>query len=88
MSFFCQSLCDVHPSLLIFPDGLSSLPALSAASNGKRFPLSPPATDDQLLSRLGGILGGNMREDFIVVHMQEVCTFCRKHFPGNVYMYK
>ena len=64
------------------------LPSRSAASIGKRFPLSPEATDDQLMSRLGAVLGGNMREDFIVLHMQEVCTFCRQHFSGNCFMYK
>ncbi len=39
------------------------------------------------MGRLGEILGGNMREDFIVVHMREVCTFCRNHVLSG-YIYK
>ena len=49
------------------------------AFKGKRYGSTPATTDEQLMSRLGEILGGNMREDFIVVHLKEVCTFCRTH---------
>lgn len=36
-------------------------------AKGKRYGSGPTTTDEQLMSRLGEILGGNMKEDFIVV---------------------
>ncbi len=57
-------------------------------TQGKRYGLGPATTDDQLMERLGEILGGNMKEDFIVVHLQEVCTFCRKHVFGGGHIYR
>mmetsp|Transcript_3745 Transcript_3745/g.10568 ORF Transcript_3745/g.10568 Transcript_3745/m.10568 type:complete len:1130 (-) Transcript_3745:1380-4769(-) len=59
-------------------------------SKGKRYGGGHGASvDDQLMSRLGDILGGNMKEDFIVVHLKEVCTFCRRHvLEGNLYRYQ
>jgi E1A/CREB-binding protein len=35
------------------------------------------------MGRLGEVLGGNMREDFIVVHLQEPCSMCRGHVSGE-----
>lgn len=57
------------------------------APQGKRYGIGD--SDQQLMDKLGEILGGNMKEDFIVVHLQEVCTFCRTHILGgsNVYRY-
>lgn len=52
------------------------------SAKGKRYN-SGVTTDEQLMNRLGEILGGNMKEDFIVVHLQEPCTFCRKHVNGG-----
>ncbi len=40
------------------------------------------------MERLGEVLGGNMKEDFIVVHMQEVCTFCRRHVLGGNFIHR
>jgi E1A/CREB-binding protein len=37
---------------------------------GKRYGSTHETTDEGLMTKLGEILGGNMREDFIVVHMQ------------------
>jgi hypothetical protein len=34
------------------------------------------------MARLGDVLGGNMRDDFMVVHFQEPCMFCRGHVHG------
>jgi len=50
----------------------------------------PESIDEQLMEKLGEILGGNMKDDFIVVHLQEVCTFCRRHIRSNtpIYRYK
>ncbi|KAG1671872.1 hypothetical protein FOA52_003439 [Chlamydomonas sp. UWO 241] len=73
--------------------GKKDSPALSGAasgsrkggSKGKRYGggVGGTSTDEQLMSRLGDILGGNMKEDFIVVHLKEVCTFCRIHIEGG-----
>ncbi len=62
--------------------------AAGARSKGKRYGGGPATTDEQLMSRLGEILGGNMREDFIVVHMQQPCTFCRVHIRGPNLCYR
>jgi len=52
------------------------------AGKGKRY--GPGAsTDDALMGHLGEVLGGNMREDFIVVHFQEPCQICRAHVNGG-----
>lgn len=40
-----------------------------APSKGKRY-LAGASTDEQLMSKLGDVLGGNMKEDFMVVHLQ------------------
>jgi E1A/CREB-binding protein len=48
----------------------------------------PESIDEQLMEKLGEILGGNMKDDFIVVHLQEVCTFCRRHVRSNQPIYR
>eukprot|EP00798_Chlamydomonas_sp_ICE-L_P023039 gene23039-30234_t len=58
----------------------------AATKGGKRYTGGTP--DEQLMSRLGEILGGNMREDFIVAHLKEVCTFCRGHIDGGGTVYR
>ena len=58
------------------------------SAKGKRYGSGPANTDEQVMARLGEILGGNMREDFIVVHLQEVCTFCRQHVHGGNVIYR
>ncbi|KAG2482629.1 hypothetical protein HYH03_018437 [Edaphochlamys debaryana] len=70
--------------------GAGGVPSRKAGSKGKRYGGGPATTDEQLMSRLGEILGGNMREDFIVVHMQWNCQFCRTHIrgPNLVYRYR
>ncbi|KAJ9527555.1 hypothetical protein QJQ45_025823 [Haematococcus lacustris] len=59
------------------------LAAARKGGKGKRYGPGQSTTDEQLMAQLGDILGGNMKEDFIVVHMQEVCTFCRTHILGG-----
>ncbi len=54
-----------------------------ANNKGKRYGNGPATTDEQLMARLGEVLGGNMREDFIVVHLQEPCSMCRGHVTGE-----
>lgn len=61
--------------------------ARKGGTKGKRYGSGPATTDEQLMSRLGEILGGNMKEDFIMVHLKEVCTFCRDHIDGAM-MYR
>lgn len=56
----------------------------AGSNKGKRYGGGAGTTDEQLLGRLGEILGGNMREDFMVVHLQEPCSFCRGHVTGSV----
>lgn len=34
--------------------------------------------DEQVLGRLGDVIGG-MKDDFIVVHLQEPCSLCREY---------
>lgn len=57
-----------------------------SSAQGKRYG-GGANSDEQLMDKLGEILGGNMKEDFIVAHLQEVCTFCRGHIigPCNIY---
>lgn len=64
--------------------GNTALSRKAGGSKGKRYGAGPATTDEALLSRLGEILGGNMKEDFMVVHLQETCSFCRTHVHGNV----
>lgn len=66
----------------------SATVAARKAGKGKRYGTGPATTDEQLMSRLGEVLGGNMKEDFIVVHLQEVCTFCRTHVLGGQSIYR
>ena len=42
----------------------------------------PPSPDAALMARLGDVIGG-MRDDFIVVHLRDPCTHCRKHPEGT-----
>eukprot|EP00879_Flechtneria_rotunda_P004691 GHRR01004955.1.p1 GENE.GHRR01004955.1~~GHRR01004955.1.p1 ORF type:complete len:1088 (+),score=359.45 GHRR01004955.1:402-3266(+) len=63
--------------------GNTALSRKAGGSKGKRYGSGPATTDEALLARLGEILGGNMKEDFMVVHMQEPCSFCRKHVTGG-----
>jgi E1A/CREB-binding protein len=66
--------------------GKGAAAAGSGGSKGKRYGVGTGSIDELLMSKLGEILGGNMREDFIVVHMSEVCTFCRTHVTeGCIY---
>lgn len=47
-------------------------------SKGKRYGSEPATTDSQLMDKLGDALQG-MKADFIVVHLQEPCSFCRQY---------
>jgi E1A/CREB-binding protein len=56
--------------------------ARKGPAKGKRYG-GGASTDEQLMSKLGEILGGNMKEDFMVVHLREPCSFCRCHVSGQ-----
>ena len=45
-------------------------------SQGKRY--GSGSVDEQVLGRLGDVIGG-MKDDFIVVHLQEPCSLCREY---------
>eukprot|EP00878_Enallax_costatus_P007519 GHUV01007875.1.p1 GENE.GHUV01007875.1~~GHUV01007875.1.p1 ORF type:complete len:926 (+),score=290.96 GHUV01007875.1:200-2779(+) len=62
--------------------GNTALGRKAGGNKGKRYGSGPATTDEALLTRLAEILGGNMKEDFMVVHLQEPCSFCRKHVQG------
>lgn len=66
------------------PGGNTALGRKAGGAKGKRYGSGPQSTDEALLSRLGEILGGNMKEDFMVVHLQEPCSFCRRHVAGGI----
>jgi E1A/CREB-binding protein len=63
--------------------GNTALSRKAGGSKGKRYGAGPATTDEALLARLGDILGGNMKEDFMVVHLHEPCSFCRRHVHGG-----
>lgn len=63
--------------------GNTALGRKAGGNKGKRYGTGPATTDEALLTRLAEILGGNMKEDFMVVHLQEPCSFCRKHVQGG-----
>lgn len=73
--------------------GASGKPAIKTTSSSRSKPLKGkrvgPASGsiaDELLSRLGETIQG-MREDFIVVHLQEPCSFCREYMSEGVRYY-
>ena len=43
---------------------------------GKRY--GSGSVDEQVMGRLGEVIGG-MKDDFIVVHLQEPCSLCREY---------
>ncbi|KAK9866771.1 hypothetical protein WJX84_010523 [Apatococcus fuscideae] len=49
---------------------------------GKRYGLAGATADEQILSRIGTTIHP-MREDFIVVHLREPCTSCRRYISGE-----
>lgn len=51
-------------------------------SKGKRYGSGPATTDAQLMDKLGDTISG-MKADFIVVHMQEPCSFCRTYISDG-----
>ncbi|KAK9824572.1 hypothetical protein WJX72_011411 [[Myrmecia] bisecta] len=53
-----------------------------ATAKGKRYGSGPTTTDEQLMGRLGEVIQG-MKDDFIVVHLQEPCSFCREYISGG-----
>jgi hypothetical protein len=56
-----------------------SKPARTAKNTkGKRYGSGPATTDAQLMEKLGDTIMG-MKADFIVVHLQEPCSFCRNY---------
>ncbi|BDA47644.1 probable histone acetyltransferase HAC1 [Coccomyxa sp. Obi] len=59
-----------------------------AAKNtkGKRYGSGPATTDTQLMEKLGDTISG-MKADFIVVHLQEPCSFCRTYISDATRWY-
>ena len=51
-------------------------------TKGKRYGSEPATTDSQLMDKLGDALQG-MKADFIVVHLQEPCSFCRQYISDG-----
>ena len=51
-------------------------------TKGKRYGSEPATTDSQLMDKLGDTLQG-MKADFIVVHLQEPCSFCRQYISDG-----
>lgn len=64
-----------------------SFPPQCAANNGavskqgKRAALAG-STDEALLQRLGDVVQG-MKDDFMVVHFRESCSYCRKYLSDE-----
>ncbi|GAB4815528.1 hypothetical protein N2152v2_002574 [Parachlorella kessleri] len=62
--------------------GKSSSKARSkGGSKGKRYGAGAGTADEQLLQRLGDVIQG-MKDDFMVVHLQEPCSYCREYISG------
>lgn len=51
-------------------------------SKGKRYGLTGATTDEQILHRIGQTIQ-SMKEDFIVVHLREPCSACRRYISGE-----
>ena len=51
-------------------------------TKGKRYGSEPATTDSQLMEKLGESLQ-SMKADFIVVHLQEPCSFCRQYISDS-----
>lgn len=47
---------------------------------GKRY--GSGSVDEQVMGRLGEVIGG-MKDDFIVVHLQEPCSLCREYISDG-----
>ena len=63
-----------HGCLFHSPGGA----ARGKGNKGKRYGAGPATTDAALMEKLGDTIAG-MRADFIVVHLQEPCSFCRAY---------
>lgn len=69
---------------LLFPNFVSQSLLACLPSNvmqGKRAPVAG-STDEALMARLGEVIQG-MKEDFMVVHFREPCSFCRKYLSNE-----
>lgn len=55
--------------------------AARPGKKGKRYG-SLGSTDEQLMGKLGETVQG-MKEDFIVVHLQEPCSYCRCYISDS-----
>ena len=55
--------------------------ARGKGNKGKRYGAGPATADTALMDKLGDTIAG-MRADFIVVHLQEPCSFCRGYISG------
>ena len=59
-----------------------SIPRAKAYAKGKRYGAEPATADEMLMARLGEVIH-TMREDFIVVHLQEPCSLCRAYISDG-----
>lgn len=59
----------------------ASLRCVWVVLQGKRAPVAG-STDEALMGRLGEVIQG-MKEDFMVVHFREPCSFCRKYLSDE-----
>lgn len=55
--------------------------AARPGKKGKRYGATG-TTDEQLMGKLAETIHG-MKEDFIVVHLQEPCSFCRSYISDS-----
>jgi hypothetical protein len=78
----CNMACDVGrtvPPCTVLQYLGQSVP--SSPLQGKRAPVAG-STDEALMARLGEVIQG-MKEDFMVVHFREPCSFCRKYLSDE-----
>eukprot|EP00884_Botryococcus_braunii_P009216 jgi/Botrbrau1/18296/Bobra.0179s0026.1 len=53
----------------------------SKSTKGKRYGCTAMDVDGRIMQNMADAIN-NMKEDFIVVHLQEPCSFCRKYISG------
>lgn len=54
----------------------------SKGSKGKRYGTTTKDLDARIMRNMAEAIN-NMKEDFIVAHLQEPCSFCRKYISND-----